>query len=150
MKEDYPNDNPRLFQVATKAIITNPNREVLLLEVNTDRYHSHYGPHWDLPGGRIKDNSTFEQNLQREVEEEMGISKIQIGEIFDISRATKTLTIDNQLIDLIFITYLCQADTSQITLSHEHKSFNYFSPTQAAELLKVKFSESLCTKIAKL
>lgn len=150
IKEDYPNDNALLFQVSTKAIIRNPRNQILLLETNTDSYQSQYGPHWELPGGRIKDNSNFEENLLREVEEETGITKLAVGNIFDVSRSTKTFEIGGQPVGLMIITYLCHTDESQIRLSHEHKAFQYFPPNKAADLLKVKFSKTLCSKIAKL
>ncbi|OGM99709.1 MAG: hypothetical protein A3B91_01580 [Candidatus Yanofskybacteria bacterium RIFCSPHIGHO2_02_FULL_41_29] len=54
----------KLFQVSIKGLIIKENK-ILLLHEKKDT--------WDLPGGRLQHGESFEQTLERECEEEMGV-----------------------------------------------------------------------------
>jgi len=64
--------NEQKFQLGVKALITNDNGEIFLLQVDTshftDKNKNLY--YWDIPGGRIQEGHSVEDTLKREVEED--------------------------------------------------------------------------------
>jgi 8-oxo-dGTP pyrophosphatase MutT (NUDIX family) len=97
--------------------------------------------YWDLPGGRVQRGDTVEETLRREIEEETGS-----GEIIDVRPVGMVLSNiriplqEGGDVGLILSVYRCRIDNSQpILLGHEHTEAKWFSPTEAAELLKVKY-----------
>lgn len=148
-KPKYPNENQDLFQIGIKALFRNSQGQILVLESNT-KYQTILGPHWDLPGGRIKDSHSIEETLKREIEEEIGVKDFQILDLFDVSIVDRVVPAQMKLVRLALVTYLCSGDCSQITLSHEHQSSDWVNPQKAAELLVPKYPKDFAQKIAKL
>lgn len=61
------------FHLGIKALIRNSDGKALLLKVNKEQLKGYSGEaYWDIAGGRIHKNSTVEETLRREVEEETG------------------------------------------------------------------------------
>ena len=60
------------FHLGVKALIRNPNKEILLLE-RKSKFHKNY---WDLPGGRLQKGESLLQTLKREITEEKGLNDI--------------------------------------------------------------------------
>jgi|HubBroStandDraft_4_1064222.scaffolds.fasta_scaffold126559_2 8-oxo-dGTP diphosphatase len=63
------------FNIGVKAAILNSGGQMLALHITRPNRTETY---WDLPGGRIADGETPEQTLQREVQEETGITELNI------------------------------------------------------------------------
>ena len=64
------------FNVGIKGVVTNQNGGVLLLKKNQQK------PFWEVPGGRIDDDESIEQTLEREIQEELtGSSNFTIVQI---------------------------------------------------------------------
>jgi 8-oxo-dGTP diphosphatase len=61
------------LQVGVKAIISNKEGNILLLNRSEEKYGKTDG-HWDIPGGRIDPGETLINNLKREVLEETGLA----------------------------------------------------------------------------
>ena len=71
------------FYVGIQGIIIRDDK-VLLLRANGGKGRRDI---WEAPGGRIDDDETMQQTLERELHEELAnISDIQIGEILHATR----------------------------------------------------------------
>ena len=71
----------KLFQVGVKALIENKQKRVLLLKAPGWK-KANTPDHWDIPGGRIQEAGTILETLQREIKEEIGVSKISVPKFF--------------------------------------------------------------------
>jgi 8-oxo-dGTP pyrophosphatase MutT (NUDIX family) len=133
------------FFVGIKTILRNKQGEILLLEAN-----SQFGPHWDLPGGKIHKNSTPKQTIERELGEELqGEKTIKVSKMEFLS-ATFSNFNSRSSRKLIFFLYTCEANLKEIILSNEHLRYAWFSPQKAARLLKVRFGKDIADKIKEL
>lgn len=141
-----------IFHIGLKALFTNHKGEVLILQANTNKYHNNPGEHWDLPGGRIQKDESFEQGLKREVWEELGIQDFKISELFDTSISKHRVHLEKINIGLLLVVFLCQLPkNTKIQLTDdEHLSFKWVSPKEAATLLNDKFSDQFSNKLKKL
>ncbi len=114
-------DNHKRMKVSQQAVITNGAGEVLIL-------HEPIENNWLLPGGRMEEGDTTpEQSLKREVQEELG-TDISIGELLrvDISHAGLTYA----------VAFLCSIpDNSKIQLSNEHDEYKWVSPSELENYL---------------
>jgi 8-oxo-dGTP pyrophosphatase MutT (NUDIX family) len=140
--EQLTDTRDETFFAGIKAVIRDEEGRVLLLEAD-----SQFGPHWDLPGGKIHKNSTAENTLERELGEE--IENIRISEI---SFLTADFSNINHLSSkkIIFLVYACEAVVGQINLSTEHLRYDWFPPGEAAKLLEFRFGKQISSKIAQL
>lgn len=103
-----------------KSLIVNPSGMVLLLVRSKDDDDS--PGRYDFPGGGIAPNEDFASAAARETTEETGINipKNQFKLVYagtSISNSGNTLK--NRLM------FLAHAQTSEVTLSHEHESFEW-------------------------
>ena len=139
------------YHLGIKGLIRNSSGEILLLKVNPNKLKPGNNDYWDLPGGRVQKDSTVAQTLEREVQEETGISGIfnvkEVGMVLSKIR----IPIDDGSVGLILGIYSCEIpDGSKITISDEHLDSQWFSPKKAGELLAIKYPEHFCELIAKL
>lgn len=144
--------NEDIFHLGVKALIRNKKGEVLVLQANIKDFKrgTSIEEHWDLPGGRIQKGSTIEETLVREVEEEIGVTKIKIVKLLDASLSK--MRISHVDAGLILFTYLCEIDEGvKIALTdNEHLNFKWCEPQEAAKLLSTKFSDSLVEVVKNL
>lgn len=144
--QNFPDD---LFYLGLKALIRNVNGEILLLKRSTaysDNYNS-----WGFPGGRIQKGETLENALIREVEEETGITDLEIINEFGFTMTPHRLKQGHEDFGVMLVIYECKTNnTKELTLSPEHDQFTWFPPIQAAEHLSDKYSEALIKKIKSL
>lgn len=74
----------KIFYVGVKGVIVRDGK-VLLLRTNPN--HEDRGARWEVAGGRIEGNETFEQALKRELSEELlNIKDIKVGELLGVRR----------------------------------------------------------------
>ena len=64
---------------AANAIILNDQKEILLAQ----RHQRPFTGAWDFPGGHIYVDETIEENLKRELREELGVES-EMGELFQV------------------------------------------------------------------
>lgn len=142
--------NEDSFHLGIKALIKNKQGKVLVLKANVKDFAKKVPEHWDLPGGRVQKGDDVEKTLRREVEEEIGVKDIEVGELLDAS--VSKMRISSLDVGLILFTYLCTInDNHKIELTdQEHIDFIWCNPKKAAELLKTKFSDSLIEKVKDL
>ena len=139
------------FHLGIKALITNSKSEILLLKVNPAALKKQTDPYWDLPGGRIKKGDTIEQTLQREVEEETGITELLNIQEVGMVMSNIRIPIGEDDVGLILGIFNCKIDdNSEIKISFEHLEYKWFSAKEAADLLKVKYPKVFTDKVAEL
>jgi len=149
MSKDIFQGKEEIFHVGVKALIYNDKGEILLFESNIKDEK----PHWDLPGGRIHKHDTIEDTLKRELKEEAGITKFKMGDQFASCLSNMKIPFDQCDIGLILLVYCCSIDSKQKIIigdNFENKSFGWFVPIKAAELLKVKYPREFTDKIVNL
>lgn len=124
--------NEDLFQIGAKAVIKDLDGRVLLIKISNPKKN-----YWDIPGGRMQKESTVEETLRREIQEETGIVEIQ-----DLKPLTTFLThirlpiSKDQTSGLVFFVYSCQlVKKCEIVLSDEHTEYKWAAPEEAAALL---------------
>jgi 8-oxo-dGTP diphosphatase len=103
------------MQIVQQAIILDPQDRILILRRPEGV--------WQFAGGRLEENETWEQGLRREVEEETGITDLEIGPI---------LMVDNfewQGLQLYSAYFLCHTRTTAVELSNEHVEFRWLERT---------------------
>jgi 8-oxo-dGTP pyrophosphatase MutT (NUDIX family) len=111
--------NSALFTVSQKALLRDETGRILMLEKTGKN-------HWDLPGGKIDQGEEMEDALRREIQEETGLSKVSIHDVFHVGcrgfeEAGKA--------DRVLVFYLCKTDEpfDGIQLSHEHTRWKLLS-----------------------
>lgn len=138
----------QIFHIGVKAFVMNDRKEILVLLANPMCYAT---AHWDLPGGRIKEDNSIEETLRKEIKEELNVPEIEILNLFDVSMANFTIPVKGRKVGLLLLTYLCNLDASaKITLSSEHTEYKWSRIEEAKKLLSTKFSRTFIEKISKL
>ena len=148
MKED-------LFFLGIKALIRNDEGKILLLKVNPGLLRPNPSwdgkAYWDIPGGRIKRDTTIEATLQREVEEETGISHISDIQLVATAISPQRVPTDTGNFGLILRIYSCQIPpNSSIELSEENTDHAWYEPIEAAKQLRAKYPAEFTDIISKL
>lgn len=143
-----------IFNLGIKALIRNQSGEILLLKVNKEALKGYSGePYWDIPGGRIHKDSTVEETLKREIEEETGITEISNITKLDmvLSNNIRIPLKDGTNVGLILAIYLCDVTNyEKVIISEEHTEYKWFEPKEASELLKIKYPTEFTDKIFRL
>ncbi len=143
----------KIYHLGIKALIQNKAGEILLLKVNQEKFKNPTpGSYWDIPGGRVLNDSTIEETLSREIEEETGIKR------FDSFKHLATLISNIEIplthekkAGLILSIYGCVlSDPINIQLSSEHTDYAWFSPTEASGMLSYKYPKEFTEKVNKL
>jgi 8-oxo-dGTP pyrophosphatase MutT (NUDIX family) len=130
----------KLFQIGVKALITNKDGNILLLD--SGKWHlKHQKRHWDIPGGRIQEDHSVMGTLRREIEEETGIREIKSPEFFTaVVSNFKDIPVGDRLVGLALMIYKVEVPPeSRITLSQEHSGYEWVEPKEAAKRLSYKY-----------
>jgi 8-oxo-dGTP diphosphatase len=143
-----------IFHLGIKALIRNNAGDILLLKVNKAKLKGFSGDaYWDIPGGRINKDSTIEETLKREIEEETALTSLLSFSKLDmvLSNNIRIPLKDGSSAGLILAIYLCEMSSCEnISISDEHTEYKWCSPKEASELLKVKYPTDFTDKITKL
>ena len=86
----YPNT---FYRVSVKALIRNEKGEVFVVKED--------GEFWGLPGGGLDHGELPRDAIKREMMEELGISKVQVGEIV----YTKPIYLDRVDMWMLWVVY---------------------------------------------
>ncbi len=62
-----------IYRVVAKALITNDEGKILVVKEGQD--------FWSLPGGGLEHGESAKDCLVREIEEEIGVTEVEVGEI---------------------------------------------------------------------
>lgn len=115
------------LQVGVKVLLENEDGDFLVLKKHGKKYNT--SDYWDIPGGRIDVGSSLEENLEREVKEEIGL---------DIDLKTRMVLISAQDIirpergiHVVRLTYkvkISKSEVSNIVISDdEHLNHTWMS-----------------------
>ena len=93
------------------AAIIKKNNQYLIVQRNKDK---HLGLKFEFPGGKVKENESFESALKREIQEELSIE-------INIHKKIAEEAYKDEKIDIILHYYLCSQNHGTIKLS-EHEN----------------------------
>jgi 8-oxo-dGTP diphosphatase len=120
----------KTFYVGIKGVIVKDGK-VLVLRPNAAQ-----GRHdnWEVPGGRIDDDESIEQTLNRELLEEVpNIKNVRIREILHAFRLNKDIEGDKSL---FLVYYRVTADfDGDPQISDEHVDWKWIDLNEAKELM---------------
>jgi 8-oxo-dGTP pyrophosphatase MutT (NUDIX family) len=135
--------NEDTFQLGVKALIMNAEQKILLLKVNVEKLTGYSGvAYWDIPGGRIHRNSSVEETLKREVEEETGIKVIENIKPFAMVLSNIRIPVGSSDCGLVLASYICTIrEPISVRLSEEHTEYDWVTVSKAAELLSYKYPQ---------
>jgi len=97
-----------------------PDRRYLVLKAKLGKAYS------DFPKGAVEDGESLEQAARREVKEETGIVIDQIFEGFQ-EKITYRYIWDGDPINKEVYFFLAQVPSMDVTISHEHVGFRWYS-----------------------
>ncbi len=136
------------FHVGVKALILNEKNEILLLKANPARFESDMVAHWDVPGGRIQENSGIEDTLKKELGEELGVDDVEILDLFDAVVSNFKIPDGDEKVGLLLLIYQCKLHKNEkFKLSFEHTEYKWADVGEARELLSFKFPKSFTDKL---
>ena len=120
-----PND----ISTVAKVVIVDSKKRVLFLK--RSNYMEKFAGEWDLPGGHLKQNESLAAGLEREVQEETGLSV----------KSSRLVDIDNNL-----HFFVAKYDSQPIKISHEHTEYRFFEqqeldPSQKFQKIALKALE---------
>lgn len=126
--------------ICSNAIVINKNNEILLVKRSLD--DPAFPGNWELPGGEIEYGETIQESLQRELQEECGLS-IEVRQ---------PLTVNYFYIEKIQyfeFTFFCKniKDSYEVVLSNEHSeyiwiNFNELDKLELSEYIKKTLSDA--------
>ena len=107
----------------------------------------HYeAKHWDFPKGNIEKGETDQETVKREIEEETGITDIEIVKYFK-EKIQYYFKFKGELINKTVVFYLAKTKTEQVKLSFEHTGFEWIPYDKAMEKLTFKNAKEILKKV---
>lgn len=113
------------FHIGIKAIIVQARKVLVVFD---PRFHG-----YDLPGGKIDIGEGIEEALKRELNEELGLKKFEMGELLHVFERTDYKEKD---ISLMLIFYKVKTKVSKIKLDTEHTGYKWISKKDFIEIVK--------------
>ncbi len=134
------------FHLGVKALIFNEQGKLLLLRLNNKLKDVEGG--WDIPGGRVQQQESIENALQRELYEELGLKNILSVCPFKMVLSPLRIQTADGDVGLVLATYICfMGADSQICLSEVHTGFEWVELHQVKALLTPNFPLELLKAI---
>ena len=155
------------FHLGVKALIRDEVGRILLVRIRTEALSGYSGPaYWDIPGGRVQWGGvvryedtgqinwedTIIRTLEREIEEETGLTGINSFQPFSFLISNISYPSDSgEIVGLLLRLYLCEAPkVAEIKISQEHSEYGWYTPGETARLLRDKFPSEFCRVIEAL
>jgi 8-oxo-dGTP pyrophosphatase MutT (NUDIX family) len=133
----------KLFFVGVKGLIENSQGQILLLHADVTTHRKNTEPYWAIPGGRIEEGNTVVETLEREIEEETGITELQnVEHIGTVISKHQIPLAEGRNAGLVLMIYKVEipADVS-IIISAEHTEFAWVDRYEAAKRLQNKYPQ---------
>ena len=140
----------QLFQIGIKGLVRNAKGEILMVHIPA---WSNNPGHWDFPGGRMDPGETFIQTLKRELHEEIGVKYDGVPRQLQAVLTNITIPVGDVRIPLVLIVFDVELPKGcVITLDSQsaEDEYGWFTPTEAAKHLSVKFPDEFCEMIRTL
>lgn len=115
--------------VGIKAVILNNGRILIIKRAKNAKIGSGT---WEPVGGKLEFGEDIEATLRREIKEEVGLT-VTIDRILYAS----TFKTDPSR-QVVILTYLCETENTNVTLSDEHEDFLWSSKEDLKQLLPRK------------
>lgn len=138
---------PQIFFVGVKALVCDSEGRILLVHI------PEWGgnpEHWDMPGGRLDAGEDFRTALRRELLEEIGVS----GDVpvKQLATAIVQMTIPSSrgrlpLANVVYQVVLPADSTVRLDPNSAEDQYGWFTATEAAEKLAVKYDADSCAAI---
>lgn len=129
MSKEHP-DKVGRFMVAVGAVIVHKKSGKILLLKRRDTFHKDT---WEILYGRIDNHEELEIALRREIEEESGLSQLEIiklNHVWHIYRGEKDAEKE-----VYGFTFIVETDQDQCTMSHEHSQYSWVTPQEALTMI---------------
>lgn len=110
--------------------------------------------HWEFPRGKVEDDETERETMQREIEEETGVSQLRVIDEFRETMKFSYKAHGQELIDrkrdkscmyihkkAVF--YLAEAIDEDVVISHEHQKFRWLAFEDGYEKLTFKNAQAI-------
>ena len=115
----------KLFYLGVKALIRNPSGSVLLLSSKRSNGEEFF----DLPGGRINRGETPLEALTREIQEETGISDVEIGRHLGMAQTEVAIPITStETGGLVLSVYACLVPDITTLIPEEGVTLDWYQP----------------------
>lgn len=111
-------------QVSMKALIERDGKYFLVRDPKKK---------WEMPGGRIDFGEDPKQTLRREMQEELGVEKMDIHDLVNIW--TFLYSDEDGEFQFILAVYHCDAELDKITISEEHLESAWVLYDEISDLL---------------
>lgn len=98
--------------------------------------------HWDFPKGKLEDKESFQQAALRELKEETGL-EVKLNEGFEQPLDYIFKDKSQMLVQKKVIYFMGEADTQNITLSHEHIDYKWLEVADALRQLTYENSRQV-------
>jgi 8-oxo-dGTP diphosphatase len=115
------------LSVGAKGLVIHEGRMLLLRESKVYIDGTNIGK-WDVPGGRIKPGESVFEGLIRETREESGIVVRFSGRILGVFDGFPE--IQGKKCHVVRIYFLCEADSSEVTVSADHDAHVWVTPEE--------------------
>lgn len=111
-------------QVAAKAIIVNDDGKLLVVREAPLGTRTQVG-RYQIVGGRVDPGETYEDALQREVKEEVGL-EVEVGEPLYIGEWRPN--VKGVQLQIFAFFSVCRAKSTDVKLSEEHDDYQWVDP----------------------
>lgn len=105
----------KIQQISIKGLLCRNNKILFLKTARVGRY--------ELPGGRINFGESVEQAFKREIEEELGFEKIEMGKLINTWSFTSVREDTNY--HFVIFDFEIFTNESKIKLSDEHTEYKW-------------------------
>lgn len=123
--------NDKRWGLAVKAIVTDDNRQVLVLQRSA--HSARFAGTWEFPGGKVDAGEDFDAALLREVAEETGL-------IIALEKVAGATHYEMPAIRLAVLFVEARLVSGQVRLSNEHDDYRWVPLT---DLTRLDMSEQL-------
>jgi 8-oxo-dGTP diphosphatase len=136
------------FLIGVKGLVQNTEGKVLLVELAPK---GDLPARWDLPGGKVHKGETFLETLKRELQEELGVTFDRVPEQFITIQTNVKIALEDAALALVIYRVALSEDASPTIdpLSSEQK-IEWFTPTEAANMLAEKYTSVFSDLLRKL